>query len=297
MNRSQLNSDSVSVIIPTHNRKEWLVEAIHSVIAQTVEVSEIIVVDDNSSEDIVACVKESFPAQNINVIRNTANLGPGASRNIGVSKSSGKYIAFLDSDDIWVANKIEKQLAVFHQLGESIGFVGGGCDYMNAAGEKNGNITHPPSHAGYEDFIFQIKMPGSGSNNLILKSAFDEVGGFKENLKRAEDKHLWLKLLKSYQVGYVPEVTATIRIHSTERLHSDERITLSNRLEVDSEIENPTLRKKAEAFSYYAVFLRAWTNNKIWALSLLLRSFIRYPWRINSDIHRVTGALRKVLNR
>ncbi|MDM7859638.1 glycosyltransferase family A protein [Alteromonas sp. ASW11-36] len=282
----------ISVIVPTHNRQEWLVEALHSIYKQTYRPIEVIVVDDGSAEDIKGRVMREFGDQAPTVLRNDEPTGPGAARNLGVANASGEYIAFLDSDDIWYPHKLAEQYAVIRQ-DPDIGFVGGGCDYMTAQGEPTLKPTMPPAQATYEDFLFKIKMPGSGSNNLIRKSAFDEVQGFREDLMRAEDKHLWLKLLKRYRVGYVQDVLATVRVHGTVRINVNEDITLANRLAVDNEIEDSGLRRKAKAFTYYVVFSRLWQANKWQALLMLLRSFFTYPFAIAPDIKRLRGAIDK----
>lgn len=105
----------ISVIVPTYNRRYEIFSALDSVFSQTVAVSEIIVVDDASTDDTVdALSKASFPVP-VRVIPLARNQGPAVARNAGIMAASGNYVAFLDSDDIWLPYKIERQIRVIQQ--------------------------------------------------------------------------------------------------------------------------------------------------------------------------------------
>lgn len=101
----------ISVIIPTYNRRNTLKRAISSVLRQTYQDIEIIVVDDASTDDTYSYMVSQYgEAENIIYIRNEENVGQSAARNIGVRYARGKYVAFLDSDDEWMETKLEKQI-------------------------------------------------------------------------------------------------------------------------------------------------------------------------------------------
>ncbi|QPG06399.1 glycosyltransferase family 2 protein [Salinimonas marina] len=287
----------VSTIIPTHNRSEWLCDAIESVLAQTYTDIELIVVDDGSTEDIRGNINKRFPNNSFLFARNEVTTSPGSARNRGAALAQGKYLAFLDSDDLWLPDKLEKQVALLEQhSAEGAALAGGACRYMTSDGKPTLRPSFPPASAGYEDFICRIKMPGSGSNNLILKAAFDEVGGFREDLQRAEDKQLWLKLLKRYSVVYVPDITAVIRIHNNARVNVDETVVVCNRLAVDNEIEDSNLRRKAIAFTYFVMFNRLWGKEKWLAAKYLLKSFCKYPFKIEPSANRLSAIKDKLLH-
>lgn len=287
----------VSVVIPTFNRSKWLGEAIESVEAQTFRNYEIIIVDDGSTEDIPGYINSKFPGNSFIFIRNDDVSSPGAARNKGAALANGKYLSFLDSDDIWLPKKLEKQVDLLERsLSIGAGFAGGACQYMTSTGEPVMQPSYPPKSAEYKDFICRIKMPGSGSNNLILKSAFDEVGGFREDLQRAEDKELWLKLLKNYKIVYVQDIISTIRIHDTSRVNVDERVVVKNRLAVDNEIQDSYLRRKAVAFTYFVMFNRLWEKQKGLAIKYLVRSFFKYPFKIEPQTKRLTAVKDKLLH-
>jgi glycosyltransferase involved in cell wall biosynthesis len=109
--------ETVSVVIPCYNSKRFLEESVASIAAQTVPVNEIIIVDDASTDDSyeLACELDArYSDVDIVVRRNPENFGPGRSRNVGIAAASGDYVAFLDADDIWLPDKMERQLAFLH---------------------------------------------------------------------------------------------------------------------------------------------------------------------------------------
>ena len=103
----------ISVIIPVFNRKDVLVRAVRSVLAQTFTDFDLIVVDDGSREDIAEALGNVLQKPNVSLVRHETNRGAGASRNTGVAHATGRYVAFLDSDDEWRPEKLEHQLS-FH---------------------------------------------------------------------------------------------------------------------------------------------------------------------------------------
>lgn len=118
---------TVSVIIPTYNRAHLLGRAIQSVLAQTYEDFEIIVVDD-ASTDVTEQVVKSFADDRINYIRHQKNKGGSSARNTGIKAAKGEFIAFLDSDDEWVPKKLEKEINRLQTLSNEVGvFYGGFC--------------------------------------------------------------------------------------------------------------------------------------------------------------------------
>jgi glycosyltransferase involved in cell wall biosynthesis len=167
-----LGNPSVSAVIPAYNAERFISDAIQSVLAQTYEIAEIIVVDDGSS-DRTAEVAAGFPRTR--VIRRP-NGGPGAARNTGIHAASGDWIALLDSDDLWIPRKTEIQL----------GYVtpDAGVIHANRFNPINfGNLWHRQAHV-------------TPSGALVRKQAVLDVGGFEESraVMSVEDLNLWLKI-------------------------------------------------------------------------------------------------------
>jgi len=194
-------SYTVSVVIPVFNRQELVNRAISSVIKQSYTPLEIIVVDDGSSPTLDASKLPKF--KKIKVIRSPQNQGVSAARNQGIRKASGDWIAFLDSDDEWVCQKLEKQI-LYLQENKSIFAIHSGEKWI-----RNGNEVLPPkyldktSHSLWERSLKHCLI--CPSSVLLHKSIFASIGLFNENLPVCEDYELWLKLLLQHELGFVSE--------------------------------------------------------------------------------------------
>ena len=112
----------ISVVVPTHNRAHLIERAIKSILAQTYQNLEIIILDDRSTDNIAEVVA-GFGDQRIKFVRNKENLGGGGSRNVGIRASKSEYVAFLDDDDEWLPTKFEKQVKLFYEGSEKLGVV------------------------------------------------------------------------------------------------------------------------------------------------------------------------------
>ncbi|MFC1511313.1 glycosyltransferase family 2 protein [Candidatus Margulisiibacteriota bacterium] len=168
----------VSVIIPTKNRPEFTKEAIESVEAQAFQDFEIIVIEDE--------------AENVS-----------AARNFGVFQSSGKYIAFLDSDDLWEKRKLEKQLKYLQDHPEFK------ICYTDEKWLRHGqHLNQMKKHQKHNGWIFDKCLPLciiSASSILMEREVFDELGGFDESLPVCEDYDLWLRMALKYPIAYLDE--------------------------------------------------------------------------------------------
>jgi glycosyltransferase involved in cell wall biosynthesis len=189
----------VSVIIPTYNRKKFLKEAIHSVLSQSYNDLEIVVVDDGSdhkSEWIEALDPR------IHYIY-CAQRGVAAARNFGVSVSSGEYIAFLDSDDLWGNKKLQKQISFLEENPEYK------ICYTNEKWIRDGeNLNQMKKHQKYHGWIFNKCLPLciiSASSILVEREVFHDLGGFDESLPVCEDYDLWLRMALKYPIGFLDE--------------------------------------------------------------------------------------------
>jgi len=195
------NDPTVSVIIPTYNRAYVIARAIKSVQAQTLEDWELIVVDDASRDDTEEVVAD-FEDTRIRYIKHARNRGGAAARNTGIENSRGRFIAFLDSDDKWLAQKLEGQLRVFRQEDERTGLIYTG---LRREGHRRG--TKLPEHRGWVAGELILKNPiGSCSVGMVKAEAAKRVGGFDENFPSAQDKDFWLRISRKYKVSYLSGV-------------------------------------------------------------------------------------------
>ncbi len=191
-----MKNDYISIITPSYNSAEYIEETIQSVLNQTYEKWELILVDD-FSYDNTASIIESFISldSRIKLIKNTENKGAAFTRNTAIIESKYTYLAFLDSDDIWVKEKLEKQL--FFMKSNKIAFSFSGYDII----DKNGNFTGKSvdtSQKGafsYEDML--LKKATLGCSTVMLnKSKFNGLMNIP-SIRTGQDYAFWLKLLKN----------------------------------------------------------------------------------------------------
>ncbi|GAH83893.1 unnamed protein product, partial [marine sediment metagenome] len=127
-----MDNITVSVIIPTYNRADMVGRAIQSVINQTYQDFEIIIIDDASTDNTREVAREFQEREKrIKYFKHEINKGGGAARNTGIKNSKGEYIAFLDSDDEWYPEKLEKQIEIFNKNDENLGVVYSGVFYID----------------------------------------------------------------------------------------------------------------------------------------------------------------------
>ena len=215
-----MNNDSVSVIIPVYNNVRYLGEALESVLKQSFTNYEIIIVDDGSTEDIAGSLQKYLRAYDTIRYVRQENKGPGPARNTGIRLAKGKWIAFLDADDVWVADKLEKQVAYVKEHPNT--FVGGsmqGLDTNSGASLLPKDVrcfTHAATKA--EDFTKLLKIPylcavcGLGSL-LIGRDMLDSVGLFDESLRTVEDDDLIFRLFRNYPFYALANVVLLRRKH------------------------------------------------------------------------------------
>jgi glycosyltransferase involved in cell wall biosynthesis len=190
-----LNSSlSVSVIIPAYNSGKTILRALDSVLSQSTLPSEIIVVDDGSSDNTCSLVEENYP--DVKLIKQP-NAGAAAARNTGTRLSTGELIAFLDSDDFWHIRKLEYQISIFERF-DDVGICSTKCVFLSEHAnliyqEKSQSLLEP---CNYERISFPkiFHSPYFGTPSVMMrKSLFEKVNGFNQSLETAEDVDLWLR--------------------------------------------------------------------------------------------------------
>ncbi len=190
--------EGVSVVIPTYNRRDWVREAIESVLNQRVPPFEVIVVDDGSEDDTVSVVRGFGGRVRYERI---GRRGVSAARNVGVGLSRGSWIAFLDSDDLWLPDKLSIQMD----------FLRANAAYRICQTEevwvRNGRRVNPKKyHEKPEGYCFERLLERclvSPSAVVLGRSLLDEAGGFDEEMPACEDYDLWLRIGCRYPIGLV----------------------------------------------------------------------------------------------
>lgn len=214
----------VSAIIPTYNYGHFVARAIDSVLAQTYSPIECIVVDDGSSDD-TRQVLEGY-GDRIRAIHQV-NRGPSAARNNGIAAARGRYLGFLDADDVWKPRKIERQLEMLEADAET-GAVGCAVELVAEGGAPRA-VQPRPTTPQLPERLRRVAVrdhwvEGSGSGALVPRTVLDAVGGFDEEMRAAEDWDLWLRIAARYRIGNVPEILLTIFRHGTGSFRNAEKV-------------------------------------------------------------------------
>lgn len=199
------NKPLISVILPTYNRAEWLPQAVESVLDQTFAPVELIVVDDGSTDGTAGLL--AAYGRRLKVLRQ-ANAGVSAARNRGIQAAAGRWIAFIDSDDCWLPQKLDLQVAFLNAHPDAL------ICQTEEIWERNGLRVNPKKrHRKYSGMIFEKSLPLcliSPSAVMLHKSLLEEVGLFDEGLPACEDYDLWLRITWKYPV-YLVDTPLTIK--------------------------------------------------------------------------------------
>ncbi len=204
----------ISVVIPTRNRAEYIVQALDSVFAQTFPAGEIIVVDDGSTDRTRDVLEPHIRNNRIRYLFQEKS-GVSAARNKGVSLSDYPFIAFLDSDDRFTPQKLEKQIQLFERKPD-LGFVHCWFSKFNDNGEELG-IRDTSWFSGnvYPAMLQQWSVLMAMPCMLARTEVIREVGGFDVQMGWAEDMDLWRRIVRRYEIAEVPEVLVNVRVHSS----------------------------------------------------------------------------------
>ena len=245
----------VSVVIPTFNSAQLVPEAIESVLRQTYKDFELIVVDDGSSDDTGVVLSEF--GNRIHYFRQP-NQGVGAARNRGLALAQGKYIAFLDADDLWSPTKLAEQIPLFEDA--TVGLVYSDWAVISDRGQPSGSRLkdlHPRSGYVFDALVQCGFILTSGT--VVRRSCLDNVGNFDQTLSHAEDYDLWLRICYRWKAQFVNKVLVTKRerdggLSSDHAKTAIQRIVLFHKLLGNFTDMNPGTRRLVKdqlAYSYW----------------------------------------------
>jgi len=193
----------VSVVVPTHNRASLLARALQSVLAQTYEHFEVLVVDDGSSEDIGSVVG-ALADPRLRYLRQPRNMGVAAARNRGLREAAGELVAFLDSDDRWMPGKLQRQVEIMSRRPPRVGLIYTGVAAENERGEHT--VTIPTERGDvWRDMLWRNVVHFGTSGVVIRRAVVDTVGYFDEDLPAIEDYDYWLRIARFFEFEIAPE--------------------------------------------------------------------------------------------
>ncbi len=192
----------ISVIIPVYNREAFLPTAVTSVLNQTYKNIELLIIDDNSKDETYFSILNFLKDKRVSYYYLDKNFGVSYARNFGIKKAKGDYIAFLDSDDYWLPEKLEKQIKYMLKNNFKI------CQTDEIWIRKGKFVNPKKKHRKIEGDIFEKSLElciVSPSAVLIKKEVFENIGLFDENMPACEDYDLWLRASLKYKIGLLNE--------------------------------------------------------------------------------------------
>lgn len=291
------------MIIPTYKREKSTVRiAIESVINQTLEATqyEIIVVDDNSEDllfrnsikELIDDIKLTNPAYRIKLIANEKNEGGSISRNIGVKESQCKYVTFLDDDDIYLENKLEKQLSYIEE---------GQLDmiFSNLLIYKEDKLIDRRKYNNITSFDNQNLLKYHLTNHItgtptfmLKRQRFNEIGGFPD-VNMGQEFHLMVEVIKSeLKIGYLNEDLVIAYIHDGERISAGKNKINGEKKLIKFKEEHFSLLTKLEIrfiyMRHYAIlaYYNLKSGNYLQFLNETLKSFKSYPSEFIKEVYK-----------
>jgi glycosyltransferase involved in cell wall biosynthesis len=211
---------TVSVVLPTYNRGALIGRSIHSVLHQTYQDFELIVVDDGSTDATMEAVDRVHDPR-VRSVRLAENRGAGAARNVGIRRAAGRFIAFQDSDDEWVRVKLERHMRIFETCAPTVGVVysdmhrirrDGTTHYHRSPTIVSGALIDPRTRS------YQVYRLGIQSS-VIRSECFAGVGDFNEAFPALEDLELFIRLSQRFQFHHL--TTPLVKYYETDGLSNN----------------------------------------------------------------------------
>jgi len=293
------NGPIVSVVVTCYNYGQYVSECLTSILEQTFRDIEVIVVDDGSTDDSEEKVRPFLDDRRFKYIKQK-NGGQANAKNRGIKESRGKYIAFLDADDLWEKDKLEKQLALFRS--PAIGVVYSLARLIDEKGEQldvgsRGKYLEPRSGKVSQWLVLDNFVWFSSS--VVKRSCFEDFGLFDESLKMGIDWDLWLRFSINYEFDYINEPLLAYRIgHSgqmSKNLETRQKCSdfILSRFLADypGVVDKRTIKE-----AYYYTFcnrgsyFRAYDKKK--SYSFFIKAVTKNPFKIDA----YKGVLKNIIN-
>jgi len=280
----------VSVIIPTYNRAIFLVEAINSVLEQTYKKYEIIVIDDGSTDSTSEIIKQFG-----NKIRYfyQENGGPSAARNAGIKNAKGDLVAFIDSDDVWLPDKLSQQVQLFDE-NHRLGLVSSA--YYSCDSNLNINRIIKDDRLTNKKYIMKklfIRNIFPTPTVLVKRECFEKVGLFNESYGFAEDWEMWVRIVLEYDLAYIKTPLCRCRRHNSSITYQKQEENFNDWMKVikenfkrgnerDSRIYHNVLLRKAMSWYYMNVSYHYSCKSDIGnEMKYLTKSLMEWPLLID----------------
>lgn len=242
-----MNGDFVSVVIPAYNAEAFIGDAIASVREQTYPRWELIVVDDCSTDETVrvACERAERDPR-VKIVRSPANGGTSVARNIGLSQCGGRYVAFLDADDVWMTEKMQRQLEFMGRQGIAFSFTA----YQKFGSNGLGSVIGAPRSVSWREMLKGNRI---GCSTVMIDTRVFPRLSFPTGLGRQEDYALWLSLLRQGGLAYgLDEPLVRYRVHEASKSARKLR-SIAAQWSVYRDLERLPLLHAAWYLTHYAI--------------------------------------------
>jgi glycosyltransferase involved in cell wall biosynthesis len=210
----------VSVITPTYNRATFIIQAVESVLAQSFQNWEMIIVDDGSTDPTRDQLEPYLKDPRIHYLYQN-NQGQSRARNTALECARGRFIGFLDSDDVWYPRKLERQIAIL-ETDQSVAIVHSDESQIDEHG-RDIEVSNMRRYSGWITPQLLADNSVSITTALVRRECFDEMGGMDSTLPVADDYELWLRLSARYRFCYLPERLAAYRVMPNQ-ISSDKKL-------------------------------------------------------------------------
>ncbi|MBL8030761.1 MAG: glycosyltransferase family 2 protein [Candidatus Doudnabacteria bacterium] len=243
------NNPTVSIVVPVYNAARFLDETIASVQAQTLTNWELILVDDYSIDESTKIVKKHANSDDrIRLIQNKQNSGAAISRNAGIDAAEGKYLAFLDADDLWHPEKLEKQVAFMREKDCAFSFTG--YEFADTTGKPNGKKVNVPATITYKQALKNTTI--STPSVMLDLDKINKMVLYMPNIRRGQDTAAWWKILKVTHFAYgLNEILFYYR-RSGNTLSSNKLTAIQRTWNLYRSVERLNAARSIYYFTWYA---------------------------------------------
>ncbi|WP_299487738.1 glycosyltransferase [Acaryochloris sp. IP29b_bin.137] len=202
----------VSVIIPAYNAMPYLPQTVESVLQQTFNNFEVLIIDDASTDETVEWASQ-LEDRRVSLIQHDQNQGLATTRNMGINRAKGDYIAFLDADDVWEPTKLSKQIQVLNR-DTHIGLIYTSAAIINEEGQTTGRMFKAFKEGNVWELLIQGNFVDCPSSVMVRRECFDQVGLFDINFRCVEDWEMWIRIAKRYRFAAIHEPLVKFRMVS-----------------------------------------------------------------------------------
>lgn len=242
------NKELVSIIVPVYNAEKFIDETINTVLNQSYQDFELILVNDCSKDDSIKLIKK-YKDKRIKLLNNESNSGAATSRNNGIKEAKGKYICFLDADDLWDDKKLEKQVKFMQEKDCEFSFTG--YEFADSNGIPNGKKVYIPERIKYKQALKNTTIWTSTVMFNMEKLTKEDI--FMPNVRRGQDTATWWKVLKKIECAYGLNEILSFYRRSDETLSSNKLVALKRTWNLYRNVEKLNLFYSIYNFIFYCI--------------------------------------------